>query len=284
MYIPLKLLFVLSICLPAAGLSAQDHIAAPKKMMEPGDSIFLELRQQRKFLRHVVEANQTLFALSTYYGLSLDALYAENTVLQTQPVLQIGQVLHIPLPNKAIIRYPGAQFNPQKHARLYYRVRSGDNLYNISTRYFDMSVDSVMKRNRLTGNTLKTGQVLHMGWMSTSGIPAEWQTTVNTPQGQLRQKYEQDKDKYKEYYAQGVCFWQKDKTEEGQYYALHKTALIGATMYVENPMSHRKTAVKVIGRIPDGFDPNIEVILSPAAARYLGALDARFFVKTTYLK
>lgn len=281
---PLKLLGVLYMCLLASALPAQDRTSATPKIIEPGDSLFLELRQQRKFLRHVVEADQTLFSLSAFYGLSLDALYAENTVLQTQPVLQIGQALHIPLPNKAIVRYPGPQFNPKKHARLFYRVQAGDNLYNISTRYFEMSVDSVMKRNRLGSDALKTGQVLHLGWIGIGGIPAEWQTAVNTPQGHLRQKYEQDKAKHKEYYAQGVCFWQKDKTEEGQYYALHKTALIGATMYVENPMSHRKTAVKVIGRIPDGFDPNIEVILSPAAARYLGALDARFFVKTRYLK
>ena len=281
---PLKPLCVLCMCLSAAVLPAQDRVPATPKIIEPGDSLFLELRQQRKFLRHVVKADQTFFSLSAFYGLSLDALYAENTELQTQPVLQIGQVLHIPLPNKAVIRYPEPPFNPKKNARLFYRVQAGDNLYNISTRYFEMSVDSVKKRNRLSSDALKTGQVLHLGWIGVGGIPAEWQTNINTPQGHLRQKYEQDKAKYKEYHAQGVCFWQKDKMEEGQYYALHKTALIGATMYVENPMSHRKTAVKAIGRIPDGFDPNIEVILSPTAARYLGALDARFFVKTKYLK
>lgn len=281
---PLKMPGVLLYCLVLSGLTAQDSAPLPKPLIRPADSVFMELHAQRKFVRHEVVQGQTLFAISAYYGLSLDALYADNPALQTDSVLRLGSILKVALPNKAIVRYPGDSFDARKHARLFYRVQPGDNLYGIAKRHFEMPVDSVKKRNRLTSEVLRPGQVLHLGWISTAGIPAEWQTRANTPQGQLAQKYETDKEKFEEAAGQGVGFWQKDQQEENQYYALHRTAVIGTTMWVENPMSHRKTPVKVIGRIPAGFDPNIHVILSPATARYLGAIDARFFVKTRYLK
>jgi len=49
-------------------------------------------------------------------------------------------------------------------------------------------------------------------------------------------------------------------------------------------MNDRIIYAKVIGRIPEAYERNIEVVLSPEAARKLGARDPRFFVKTTYLK
>jgi len=49
-------------------------------------------------------------------------------------------------------------------------------------------------------------------------------------------------------------------------------------------MSSRTLYAKVIGRIPEGYERNIEVVLSPEAARKLGARDPRFFVKTKYSK
>ena len=81
-----------------------------------------------------------------------------------------------------------------------------------------------------------------------------------------------------------MYFWPKDSKEKGALYALHRQASIGTIIQVNNPMNDRIVYAKVIGRIPEAYERNIEVVLSPEAARKLGARDPRFFVKTTYLK
>jgi rare lipoprotein A (peptidoglycan hydrolase) len=67
-------------------------------------------------------------------------------------------------------------------------------------------------------------------------------------------------------------------------YALHRDAAIGTIISVTNPMSNRTVYAKVIARVPDGYERNVEVILSPEAARKIGALDPKFFVKVKYFK
>jgi LysM repeat protein len=263
-------------------LCAQSTSGAVRSYIRPTDSVFLELSNGHRYLFHEVQSGQTLFGLSAYYGQSIEDLFALNAALQADPTLKVGQRLRIYLPKKSIIRYPKSGFNRQEHAALYYMVQPGDNLYNLSTTYFGMPVDTVAKRNRLTNYTLRPGQVLHLGWMSTAGIPAEFQKQSASQQADLMQKFEADAFKYTEVPGQGICAWQKG-TADGGHWALHSKAVIGTTIIVENPMSKRKLALKVIGSIPKGYDPNIEVMVSSGAARSLGARDARFFVKTRFM-
>jgi LysM repeat protein len=263
-------------------LCAQSTPGASRSYIRSTDSVFLELSGGHRYLFHEVMPGHTLYGLSAYFGLSIEELFALNTVLQADPTLKTGQRLRIYLPKKSIIRYPKSDFNRQEHAALYYVVQPGDNLYNLSTTYFGMPVDSVAKRNRLPDHTIRPGQILHLGWMSAAGIPAEYQKQAASQQADLMQKFEADKLKYTEMTGQGICAWQKGTTDGGQW-ALHSEAVIGTTIIVENPMSKRKLALKVIGNIPKGYDTNIEVMVSSGAARSLGARDARFFVKTRFM-
>jgi hypothetical protein len=126
-----------------------------------------------------------------------------------------------------------------------------------------------------------------MGWFNINGIPPEWQPSeqseASIDSSALADNYLRQKEKYKEVGTQGVCFWHRDSNEKGNLYALHNSAALGTVMAVTNPMSNRTVYAKVIGRIPAGHDRNIELILSPEAARRLGARDPRFFVKIKYL-
>ena len=67
-------------------------------------------------------------------------------------------------------------------------------------------------------------------------------------------------------------------------YALHREAAIGTVIQVINPMGGHPVYAKVIGRIPEGYERNIEVVLSPEAARKIGARDPKFFVRVKFLK
>lgn len=286
----LRITLLLTGLLILAGLNAQPAASPPAAEKVPvlltaKDTVLLTVTNGKKFIHHLVKPKQTLFSVARYYGLTLEELYEHNPKFQTDPTLQTGTRVKIPVPNRAIKRYKGKDFVTRQNAPICYVVQNGDNLFNICKRYFNMPVDSIVKRNHLKNNNIHPGQLIHMGWIGVEGIPADWRPArSSSPTGALEASFEQQKNKRQMFLGQGVCFWQRDSKEEGAYYALHREAAIGTIMAVTNPMSRRTVHVKVIGRIPAGYEPNIEVILAPAAARYLGARDPRFFVKIKFLK
>jgi LysM repeat protein len=280
-YIPL---FAALLFLSLQKSAAQDSVE-PLWLLSSRDSVLLFVEKGHKYVQHTVKPKQTLFSIARYYNLGLEELLDQNPSLKNDPSLRIGAQLRVPIPNKAIRRYKGKGFKPVEYACIYYVVQGGDNLYQISKRYFDMPVDSIAQRNRLKDNNIKPGQRLLIGWMGIEGVHEDWRPKAQaTDSGALAARYLAEKNGRKELETQGVCFWQKDSKEKGDLYALHRSAAIGTIISVHNPMSNRTVYAKVISRIPDGYERNIEVILSPEAARKIGALDPRFFVKVKYLK
>ena len=283
-------LFITFLFLLPAAVHSQAATKEPAK--EPAaalltwkDSLFLTVTEGKKFLQHPVKPKQTLFSLAKYYGLTLEELYEQNTQFRTDPTLRTGTRVKIPIPNRALKRYKNSKFVVSRNVPVYYVVQPGDNLYQICKRNFGMPVDSILKRNKLKDNNIRPGQLLLVAWMGVDGIPVEWRPVRTfTKNDAMKERFEEEKKHKKEGISQGVCFWQKDSKEKGDLYAMHREAAIGTTMAVTNPMGGRTVYAKVIGRIPSGYDSNIEVILSPEAARTLGARDPRFFVKVKFLK
>ena len=265
---------------------AQGGAAAPEKpLLNAKDSLHLMIIDGQKMVLHRVKPKQTLYTISHYYSLNVDQIYAYNPVLKLDQSLRVGSQIMIPIPNIAIKRYKTADFKPANHVPIYYVVQQGDNLFGICKRQFNMSVDTIVRRNSIKNNAIRPGQLLLVGWMNTQGILPEWR--LDNPvlvDPNASSKYDQDKSGRKEIESQGVCFWHRDSKEAGDLYALHQNAAIGTLIAVTNPMGNRTIYAKVIGRIPDGYDDNIEIILSPEAARRIGARDPRFFVKIKYLK
>ena len=259
--------------------------------LTPKDTIFLEVgKYQEKVFQHTVSEKQTLYSLAKFYGLSLDLLYYYNPFLRSK-VLSIDDKLTIPIPNRVIIRYKNKRFKQEEHVPIFYRVQKGDNLFRIARVHFKMPVDSVMARNHLTSYTIHIGQKLQLGWMSIKGIPEKYQRTKNHLEKMRNlanmRKFDSIRAKSgrKVYYEQGVAYWQKDSTVKTSLYALHRKAAINTIIAVENPMQKKTILVKVIGRIPEtAYSREVIMVLSPSAARQLGAKDARFFVKIKYLR
>ncbi len=284
----LPLFIAIFMVLPGFGQTTSPP-PAPKEQTVPlltnKDSLFLTVAEGKKFLQHPVKAKQTLFSLARYYGITLQELYEFNAQFRTDPTLHVGSRVKIPIPNRALKRYKNSKFVTSRNVPVYYVVQQGDNLYQICKRNFGMPVDSIAKRNRLKDNNIRPGQLLLVAWMGVDGIPADWRPVRTfTKSDALKSRFEEEKKHKREGISQGVCFWQKDSKEKGDLYAMHREADIGTIMAVTNPMGGRTVYAKVIGRIPSGYESNIEVILSPEAARNLGARDPRFFVKVKFLK
>lgn len=276
-------LFVCFLLFFAPWLSSQEE--RPSPLLESRDSLLMIIEEGKKVILHPIKPKQTLFSISRYYSLDLEELFAINPGFRDDPTLHIGAKVKIPIPNMAIKRYKGSGFVAAKNVPIYYVVQPGDNLYQISKRYFEMPVDSIAKRNRLKDNNIRPGQRLHIGWMGIEGIQSDWRPVrPATESDALKSRFKEHQKNKKEVSSQGVCYWPKDSKEKGSLYALHRDATIGTIIQVNNPMNSRIVYAKVIGRIPDAYERNVEVVLSPDAAQKLGARDPRFFVKTTYLK
>lgn len=275
--------FVLLLFLSVQIGTAQDAIEAIW-LLSPRDTLLLNVEDGRKIILHPVKPKQSLFSIARFYNLSLEELIANNPEYREDMTLKIGTQVRVPIPNRAIRRYKGKDFKAVEYTPIYYVVKSGETLYQIAKRYFNMPVDTVASRNKLKNHAIKPGQRLHIGWMGIEGIHSDWRPSQAPNAYGEPQLYHAQAKGRKEIESQGVCFWQKDSKEKGDLYALHRDATIGTIISVFNPMSNRTVYAKVIARIPDGYERNVEVILSPEAARKIGALDPKFFVKVKYLK
>ncbi|MEN9415851.1 MAG: hypothetical protein RLZ62_2155 [Bacteroidota bacterium] len=278
-YLPLLLL--LPALLPLS-VSAQ---SSSSPVLRTRDSLLLVVEDGEKFLLHPVRSKQTLFSLGRYYYISVEDIIASNNNLEDDPTLKTGTRVRIPVPNKAIRRFKGTNFDPEEWVSIYYVVRPGDNLYHISKRYFEMDVKEIKTRNRLGSDNINPGQRLHVGWFGIEGIHPDWRPVKKTVQlSEHRQVFVEEIDEETAMESQGVCQWNKTGKESSDLYAMHRTAKIGSVISVTNPMNNKTVYAKVISRIPEGFEKNLEVYVSHEAAKKLGAVDERFFVKVKYMK
>ena len=255
--------------------------------LTPGDTIFLSLDYfGQKSFQHDVREGQTLFAISRFYGLSVEELYFFNPGLK-DGVVHLGQKIIIPIPNRAILRYRPARFDSSRYAPIFYMVKRGDTMFNICKRQFRMPIDTIVKRNNLTDIHLRPGQLIHLGWMNINGIPESFHQANLDPiarrNAAMREIFHRTNAEKEMLEHKGAAVWKKDSKEDSDFYALHRFAPLNAVIEVENPMTKRIVYVKVIGKIPDrAYDDEVVIVLSPLSAKALGAKDPRFFVRVSY--
>jgi LysM repeat protein len=281
--------FILAVCLPIFLMAQTTPPAKTPKassfILTGKDTLYLTIEKGEKIIHHTVKPKQTLFSICKFYSLSLEELYEYNPQFQTDPVLHVEDLLRIPTPNIAIKRYKRSGFKASANAPLCYVVQPGDNLYQICKRHFEMPVDSIKIRNKLKTNNIVPGQVIHVGWVGTEGFPLKWRIGRKpTENDALKSRYDQQKTKHKEVSSQGICMWNKDNSEVGDLYALHREAALGTTVAVTNPATKKTVYAKVIGRIPPNYAKNAEVVISPAAAKRLSAPSGEFMIRIVFLK
>ena len=113
------------------------------------DCVIGDNNQENGYLSYVVKSGDTLYAIASRYGTTVDAIKRLNNL--TSNTLSVGQVLKIPSSNNG--------GNTENYVS--YVVKSGDTLYAIASRY-GTTVDAIKNFNNLTSNTLSIGQVLNI--------------------------------------------------------------------------------------------------------------------------
>ncbi|MEM6965571.1 MAG: LysM peptidoglycan-binding domain-containing protein [Bacteroidota bacterium] len=256
------------------------------------DSVFLTVDESnQKIIEHRFAEKQTVYSLAKFYGLELNELMYYNSEIEKPEDISIGTIIKVPIPNKAIKRYKTKDFVDAEHASIYYKVKGGDNLFHICKRLFRMPIEDIQKRNNIQGNNIKPGQLLHVGWMSISGVPREFRKLKPVPpEWQASQllglDYLRAKGIKPERTQRGVAAWNKNSKNVNDIFALHTSAPINSIIGVTNPMSKRTLYVKVIGRPSSKvyYGTNVVVVLSKKAAQMLGARNTRFYVNVKYLR
>ncbi len=295
------LFFCLSLCVCIQAQSPKSNsggfIDFPRTMqgtymLQSTDSVFVLVENNQKFILHKVKRGETLYSIKRFYGIETSDLYFTNPGLEGKGIKE-NQLLKIPISGKAIRRSQGKNFVDTAYAKVYYRVRPQETLYRIAKVYFGMPTDYLQNRNKLPNTDLKTNQVLHIGWLSRAGIPDSLQRytgltgVVAEENEKLRRKYEHGLLTKKEEQKEGVACWPKFQKmrSDDELYVLYSGASTGAIVRIENPMTGRVLYVRVIGTMPHtSFTEGAIVMLSPTVAHALGALDAKTFVKLSYLK
>ena len=100
---------------------------------------------------YVVKAGDTLYAIASRYGTTVDAIKRLNHL--TSNTLSIGQELKLPISD--------GNNDTGSDSTLRYIVKPGDTLYAIASRY-DTTVDEIKRLNNLSSNVLTVGQVLNI--------------------------------------------------------------------------------------------------------------------------
>ncbi|MBC7450753.1 MAG: LysM peptidoglycan-binding domain-containing protein [Cytophagales bacterium] len=126
------------------------------------DSIGVTKLNNKLHVRYMVSPGETIYGISTKYGVSLTDLFETNPELENG--LKVGQVISIPYTPETMQKpTPKAADNS-----VVYKVQPGDTYYGIAKKY-NTSVEQLLKLNNMD---LKAGQEIVVGYNTTTVVSA----------------------------------------------------------------------------------------------------------------
>ncbi|HQW10604.1 MAG TPA: LysM peptidoglycan-binding domain-containing protein [Saprospiraceae bacterium] len=287
-------IFLLSINTKARATGDSIHI------LRPIDTIFIQKDEViGSFFYHLVVPKQTLYSLTRFYKINSEQLAEINPPLKIR-LLQIGELLRIPISNK-IIKTSELPKNRNSYSPVYYKVTAGEGLYGIARNYFNLKIEDIVRLNNLTDQNIYTNQLLLLGWVPLGAFTdkkealsirdanekavakAEIAEAKADGTDSNKDKYVASSAKFSKKSAQGVGFWHKELKNTKGLYVLHRTAVPGSVISITNPMFNNTVYAKVVGTIPyKSYPDDIMIIVSPEVAAQLGVKDSRFFSRITF--
>lgn len=278
-----------------ARVSAQDEIA--------GIEVNITKDLQKVYI-HKLQPKQTLYQLAKTFDLPLVYLARVNSIDQNA-TLAIGSQILIPIKDELI---KSVKSSPNDVAVLY-KVKPKETIFRISRIYFDMQIDEIQRMNGLESLKLDIDQYLQIGWIDTS-ISASKQTqpakpleedndstyvlidtistTITDSLSEITIIDTKDSVIVKKVlpatYKRGIAYWNKSSNST-DLFVMHDTAKPQTEIELYNPIVNKRVIATVVAKLPaNAYPKDINLVISPAVARQLGAIDSRFSVEMKYYK
>lgn len=217
----------------------------------------------------------TLYNLSKTFSIPLSRITDANSIVDPSEIAG-DRVLYIPINTSYIKNGSG-----ENRAKLVYVVKPGETLYRISKTYFNRNVSDVSGLNDLEGSNISVGKKIVIGYY----LPEDELDKVEEDEAievatEVKQAEAPAVVWVKE---RAIASWNQVQMKGGRKFVLHNTAKLNTEIEIYNPLMRRTIHAKVVGRIPAGtYAKDVDVLVSPAVAQSLGALDARFMVEIKY--
>lgn len=239
------------------------------------DSVGVEKKGGKYFIKHQMESKETLFALSRKYNVPVNEIKEANPGVDITDI-SIGQVIYVPAKN-----YKGPE--PKRSANTHV-VRPKETLYGLS-RTYDVSVKDLEKANPdLKEKGLQIGMVLVIpsGPGNTTKVAVVEPKQAPKPK-RIPAKLPSTNEKVEKIKETGYAESASSSGEGIELFAFHKTAGVGTIIQVENEDSGQQVFVRVVGTLRSPSSETVLIQLSPKALSKLKASSgSKFKVKLYY--
>lgn len=260
---------------------------------------------------HLVELGDNLFRIAQKYNSTIEDIWDVNPSIVDNTIIP-GQVIKVPRNSKdmEVVEFststpsvkkkkPEPRMDPSQF--VYHEVGAGQTLFSIS-RMYSVTVEELMAWNDMQDFNLSTGETIivsahgelkvfdeetaQVRSYKPSADPIRRPVSVNNRQDVLYERYVQEGSAglpiHKERGAAEKLITNNPAMQD-VYYALHKTAPVGAVMKVTNLVNRKYVFVTVLAPLPDiNENENIQVKLSPAATKELVLLDGKSLVELSF--
>lgn len=285
-------------------LTAQEH--------EEADNLSIEINFNDSLgihYIHVVSKGNTLYSLSKLFQIPVSRIKHINE-LGTDDPIHIGDTLSIPFDPQLL--YTGVsiqEFDDADFIPVFYTIKPLETVYRVSKVYFKQDPSILLNRNNLTTSNLGVNQKLLIGWIpiDETVLTLKSISTQETivQEGAIKDSTNELSDTSNQTLLRdsltfdtidhrviaepeirieeiGLAYWNRHGSDKTNLFALHPKAKINSLIEIFNPQLQRRTYAKVIGRIPDVYPENIDIIVSPKVASVLGGLNTEFRVRLNY--
>lgn len=239
------------------------------------DSVGVEKKGDKYFIKHKMEAKETLFALSRKYNVPVNEIKEANPGLDINDI-SIGQVIYVPAKN---YKEPASKASAGTHM-----VQPKETLYGLSKQY-KVSVKDIEKANpELSEKGLQVGMVLIIPTTSSGGTiytPAVVKPKP-APKPKLPATLPSSNEKVEKIKESGVAEPSYASGEGIELFAFHRTAPVGTIIQVINEATDQQVFVRVVGGLQNVSSETVLIQLSPKAIEKLKGSDKKFKVKLYY--
>ncbi len=252
------------------------------------DKILVQFDAQSKpFIQHQVSKGQTIFYLRYRFGLSELEFLNYNPSIKDKKI-NVDQWINIPVGH--LIQFSIDSKSIPNYKTVYYKVREKENINSICRNRTQWDSKTFLKQNKITNNNIQENQIIKIGYLIDFNSVTKENTSISDNKIEIKKteadsisilkisRSDLDGHRMSTYKAETRGVAVSIGSDNGKYFALHNKAKRGNMIEIYNPVIEKSVLAKVIGKIPNNYSKDIQVVVSTSVGNSIGAIGNKFFV------